>query len=79
MVGAGRTVPRGSLPVFSVADEKEARDLIVLACPTNYKGDYIAPELAREQTLENLDAFGERLAKLHDEVLKPKGFCRCQS
>lgn len=41
-------------------------------------GDYIAPELAREQTLENLDAFGERLAKLHDEVLKPKGFCRCQ-
>lgn len=63
--------------MFSVADEKEAEDLIVLTCPTNARGEYIAPELAREQTLENLDAFGDRLRKAHDEVLKAHGHCRC--
>lgn len=65
--------------MFSVADEKEARDLIVLACPTNHRGEYYATELAQEQTLDNLYAFGDRLRKLHDEVLKPNGGCRCQS
>ncbi len=63
--------------MFSVADEEEAHDLIVLCCPTNATGQYVAPELAREQTLENLYAFGERLKKMHDEVLVPNGGCRC--
>lgn len=54
--------------MFSVDTEQEARDLIVLACPTNIRGEYIAPELAREQTLENLDKFGERLAKFYEVV-----------
>lgn len=54
-------------------------DLIVLACPTNLRGEYIAAELAGPgaQTLENLAAFGERLADLHDRVLVPGGHCRC--
>lgn len=77
-MGYGRgPVPKGTLPVFSVGDEEEARALIVAACPTNAAGQYIARELAEEQTLENLYAFGDRLAKLHDEVFKPRGFCRC--
>ena len=78
IVSFGRSCPHGSLPVFSVADEKEAQDLIVLACPTNAAGQYVAEELAQEQTLENLAAFGERLEKLHDEVLVPHGLCRCR-
>ena len=78
-MGFGRTLPRGTLPVFSVADEKEAKDLIVMCCETNIHGEYIARELAREQTLENLDSFGERLRKMHDEVLVPRGNCRCRA
>lgn len=77
-MGFGRSLPRGHLPVFSVADETEAHELIVLACPTNYRGEYFAPELAREQTVKNLFAFGARLKKLHDEVLVPSGGCRCK-
>jgi len=77
IVGFGRTLPKGHLPVFSVGDEEEAQELIVLACPLDYNGRYFAPELAQEQTLENLASFGERLKKLHDEVLVPHGGCHC--
>ncbi len=38
---------------------------MVTACPTNLDGEFIAPELAHEQTLENLEAFGDRLHELH--------------
>lgn len=62
--------------MYRVKDEKEAKDLIVLACPTNGQGEYIAPELAQEQTLENLEKFSERLDKAHDILVK-KGMCRC--
>lgn len=58
----GRRTPNGSLPVFSVDTEKEAKDLIVMTCGTNVLGQYIARELVHEQTLENLYAFGARLA-----------------
>ncbi len=71
IVGYGRTVPQGHLPVYSVDSEEEARQLIVLACETNLKGEYIAKELALEQTLENLHAFGERLAATH-ELMKER-------
>ncbi len=57
---------------------EEARQLVVLCCGTNYQGDYIARELVMDQTLENLYAFGERLAKAHDEVLVPRGHCTCK-
>ena len=62
----GRTVPSGSLPVYSVDTEAEARSLLVLTCETNIQGEFVARELAREQTLDNLAAFGERLARTHE-------------
>ena len=75
MVGYGRgPIPNGRLPVFSVGSEKEAKLLITMACPTNIKGEYIAPELAEEQTLERLYAFGDRLRALHARI---KNHCEC--
>lgn len=62
-MGYGVTVPEGYLPAYSVDSEWEAHKLITLACEMNMRGEYIAKELAQEQTLENLDAFGERLHK----------------
>ena len=62
----GRSVPEGSIPVFSVDTEEEAKSLLTLACPTRFIDgvtEYVAPELATEQTLENLEAFSDRLAK----------------
>lgn len=64
------TCPDGSLPVFSVDTEKEAEQLIILACPRNYDDQHFAPELAQEQTLENLHAFGDRLAGLYEKYIK---------
>jgi len=61
VVGYGTVVPEGSLPVYSVDTEEEAKSLLVLACNTNYKGQYIARELVEEQTIDNLFAFGRRL------------------
>ena len=59
----GRSVPSGFLPVFSTNTEDEARALLTLACPTNRDGDFVAPELAREQTIDNLMAFSDRLQR----------------
>jgi hypothetical protein len=72
----GRTVPKGFLPVFAVGTEKEAKDLLTLACPTNLKHEFIAPELARVQNLANLRKFGERLEKAH-AMMAAKGNCTC--
>lgn len=63
--------------MFSVGSEEEAKRLITMACPTNLKGEYVAPELAAAQTLENLYAFGERLRRLHDTHLAGKAICTC--
>lgn len=76
IVGFGRSLPDGYLPVFAVADEKEAQDLITLSCPTNMHRQHYSPELAEEQTLENLDRFSERLIRAHN-LMKTKGQCRC--
>jgi hypothetical protein len=63
-VGYGRgPIPEGRLPVFSTNTEEEARQLLVLTCPRNMAGEFVAPELAHEQTLENLEAFSDRLQK----------------
>lgn len=77
MVTAGPVVPPGHLPVFSVADEQEARDLLVAACGTNLHGDFVARELVVEQTLENLARFSHRLADIHDYP-REAGKCRCK-
>ncbi len=70
----GRAVDRGFLPVFSVGSEEEARKLLVLSCQTNIQNEFIAKELAEEQTVENLFAFGDRLKMMHDKYLKN---CTC--
>jgi hypothetical protein len=78
-VGFGsKPIPQGHLPVFSVADEEEALELLTLACQTNVKGEFVATELAEEQTLENLNAFSDRLQLYHDQFLVPHGTCRCK-
>jgi len=56
----------GFLPVFSVDTDDEARMLLTMACPTNTEGEFVSRELAREQTLENLYAFGEKLARVYE-------------
>jgi len=66
------------LTVYSVRTEEEARQLLTLACPINMKGEFVARELAREQTLENLAAFSIRLDEAHDMLVKTGG-CECQN
>jgi hypothetical protein len=66
-VGYGVSVPKGSLPVFSVDSEDEAHRLLTLACGTNFRGEFVADELAREQTIDNLLAFGDRLKRVYEE------------
>ena len=61
-------MPEGFLPVYSVDTEEEAKQLLIAACPRNNNGDFIAPELATEQTLNNLYAFGHRLANIHERM-----------
>ena len=58
-------MPDGHLPVFSVNSEDEARRLIVAACPCDADGHYYSRELAEEQTLENLEAFAQRLERIY--------------
>ncbi len=64
----GRRCPKGSLPIFSVETEEEAEALISRCCeqvwigPEHTELAWLAQELETEQTLENLYAFGKRLA-----------------
>ena len=68
--GPAGTCPKGHLPVFSVETEEEAKRLVVLACGTNLNGQYIARELAEEQTLDNLEAFSARLDRAYNFINK---------
>lgn len=72
----GRTVEDGALPVFSVADEEEARSLLTMACSTNLDGEFVARELVMKQSIENLEAFSTRLDTMHDLIIE-RGRCRC--
>ena len=56
--------------MFTTDTREEAEALITLACPMNSAGQYVAPELAQEQTMENLDAFGSRLKHLYNKFIK---------
>jgi hypothetical protein len=58
--------------VYSVDTEEEAQSLLIAACPRNRHGEYVAPELVEEQTLENLEAFGDRLAAIHDKIKRAR-------
>lgn len=72
----GRSLPDGFMPVFSVGTEAEAQRLLVLSCPRNMQGEFVAAELAQEQTLENLQAFSDRLEVMH-QILVSNGQCDC--
>ena len=61
--------PAGRLPVLTVNNEEEAKRLLSLACHTNMKGEFIARELAEEQTEENLQAFSDRLDDLYNKYI----------
>ena len=63
------------LPVFSVGSEKEAELLLTMTCQRNLDMEFIAPELAQEQTIENLMAFGDRLRDAHAKMNKE--YCTC--
>jgi hypothetical protein len=69
----GRSVPDGWLPVYRVRSEKEAKRLLIAACQTNLDGEFLARELLREQTLENLDAFSARLEAVHKMIQQRPG------
>jgi hypothetical protein len=56
--------------VFTTDTREEAEMLVALACPTNLKGQHIAPELWEEQTLENLQAFSDRLSDIYHKHIK---------
>jgi hypothetical protein len=68
IVRYGRSVEKGFLPVYSVDTEEEAEMLLRTACDTNVAGEFVARELAEQQTLENLYAFGDRLERIHDVI-----------
>ena len=76
VVGFGRSLPNGHLPVFNTSTEDEAKKLIVATCSMARPGVYIASELAEEQTLENLQAFSDRLATAHQRLVDA-GHCEC--
>jgi hypothetical protein len=64
------------MPVYSVADAEEARALLVAACPTNLRGQFVAPELVEAQNFTTLAAFSDRLDEAHAR-LREGGRCRC--
>jgi len=59
-----------------VGDADEAQRLITLACPRTDDGQFYAPELAEEQTLENLERFSDRLDNAHKHLVAA-GRCNC--
>ena len=68
----GHIAEEGSLPVFSVNNTMTARKLLIMACPTNIRGEFVSPELAAQQDYETLCAFGKRLNELYERYLASK-------
>lgn len=56
--------------------EEEAERLLIATCPRNRNGEFVAPELAEEQTLDRLYAFSDRLHEVH-ERMRERGACTC--
>ena len=79
----GRRLPRDAgrhdVPVLGAVrgqgGGREAKALIVTACPLNYDGEYFSRELAQEQTLENLQAFSDKLAYCWQLMEEAKSTC----
>ena len=64
-------MPDGFLPVFSTDTEEEALDVVVATCSLGLDGNYYSPELAREQTLENLQMLGDKMEHVY-QMIRPK-------
>jgi hypothetical protein len=65
--------------VTSVGSRREAKALIVATCKRSDAGDgYYAPELAQEQTLENLYAFSARVEAIHAMYFADTDRCDCK-
>jgi hypothetical protein len=74
----GPKCPEGSLPVGSVETEADAEELLSRCCEIVTHGPkrefgYLAQELEKEQTLENLYAFGAKLEREYQKMLKERG------
>ena len=54
---------------MSVNTEEEAEQLLIAACSRNENGEFVARELAHEQTIENLFAFGDKLEKYYETMM----------
>lgn len=63
--------------MFAVADDEEAKALVILVGNRGGDGELYARELVEDQTLENLEAFSERCDRAHDYIVKA-GHCRCK-
>lgn len=61
-----------------MGSEEEAEWLLTMTCSRNYDGQFVAVELAEEQSLEHLEAFSQRLQKMHEERVKGTEFCHCK-
>jgi hypothetical protein len=77
VVTYGRRCPKGYLPAASVETEADAEELLRRCCETVYvrsegRTGYVARELEREQTLDNLRAFGARLEAEYQKMLKDR-------
>jgi hypothetical protein len=73
----GPKCEKGFLPVYSVGSEEEAKTLLSMCCGTNLDREYVARELLHDQSIENLEAFGDRLHKFH-KILIDKKRCDCR-
>jgi len=75
VVKIGAVCPQGFLPVYSTDTKEEAKQIVVLACPTNYDGDYVAPEVAGttgDERISQFVAFGKRLEQIHKMIMEKK-------
>ena len=68
-MGFGRTTPEGSLPFHSVDTEYQAYVLLKATCKSDVNGELYAPELAEEQTLDNLAALGARVRAAEERLI----------
>jgi hypothetical protein len=58
------TRPDGFLPVYSCDTKEEADALVVATCSRGADGHYYSNELAREQSLEMLEQFSQKLERV---------------
>lgn len=68
----------GFLPVYSVDTMEEAEKLVVATCSFNSQdGHYYSNELARDQTIETLMHFSDKINFIHQRLVNI-GQCTCK-